>query len=87
MVHLVFLWLAVAVITLLLEAATMSLVSVWCSAGALVTVFAAYFGVSFPIQLLLFIVLSIAGASLVRPLAKQYIDRSEEHTSELQSQR
>jgi membrane protein implicated in regulation of membrane protease activity len=74
MVHLVFLWLAVAVITLLLEAATMSLVSVWCSAGALVTVFAAYFGVSFPIQLLLFIVLSIAGASLVRPLAKQYID-------------
>ena len=38
------------------------------------TVFAAYFGVSFPIQLLLFIVLSIAGASLVRPLAKQYID-------------
>ena len=71
MVHLVFLWLAVAVITLLLEAATMSLVSVWCSAGALVTVFAAYFGV---IQLLLFIVLSIAGASLVRPLAKQYID-------------
>ena len=52
----------------------MSLVSVWCSAGALVTVFAAYFGVSFPIQLLLFIVLSIAGASLVRPLAKQYID-------------
>ena len=52
----------------------MSMVSVWCAVGALVTVFAAYFGASFPVQLLLFVIVSIVGAAVARPLAKQYVD-------------
>ena len=38
----VWLWLAVVALALILEASTMSLVSVWFAMGALVTVFAAY---------------------------------------------
>ena len=72
--QMVYVWLGVIVVSLLVEAGTMSLVSIWCAAGALVTVFAAYFGASFQMQLLLFVVLSLAGAALARPLAKQYVD-------------
>ena len=52
----------------------MTLVSVWCVAGGLVAVFAAYFGASVPTQLLLFLGVSILTAAVVRPLAKKYAD-------------
>jgi len=74
MEHMVYVWLGVIVVALLVEACTMSMVSVWCAAGALVTVFAAYFGMSLQMQLLLFVSLSIAGAAIARPLARQYVD-------------
>ena len=70
----VYFWLAVMAIAVFVEAATMALVSVWCAVGALVTVFAAYFGVSFRFQLLLFVGVSIAVAAVARPLAKRYAD-------------
>ena len=70
----VYVWLGVVVLALAVEAGTMSMVSVWCAVGALVSVFAAYFGASLQVQLLLFVILSIAGAALARPLAKRYVD-------------
>ena len=70
----VYFWLAVTAISVFVEMGTMALVSVWCAVGALVTVFAAYFGAPFQAQLLLFVVVSIAVAAAVRPLAKRYAD-------------
>ena len=70
----VYFWLAVMATAVFVEAATMALVSVWCAVGALVTVFAAYFGVSFQLQLLLFVSASIVVAAVARPLAKRYAD-------------
>jgi len=61
-------------VAVFVEMATMTLVSVWCAVGALVTVFAAYAGASVQAQLLLFVIISIIGAAVVRPLAKKYID-------------
>jgi len=72
--YMVYVWLGVIVVALLLEAVTMSMVSVWCAAAALVTLFTAYFGVALQVQLLLFVGLSIAGAAIARPLARQYVD-------------
>ncbi len=40
----VWVWLAVMAVAVFLEMSTMALVSVWCAVGALVSVFAAYFG-------------------------------------------
>lgn len=74
MEHMVYFWLGVIVLALVVEASTMSLVSVWCAVGALATVFAAYFGASLPVQLLLFVGVSIAVAAIVRPMARQYVD-------------
>ena len=70
----VWVWLGVTALAAFVEAVTMTLVSVWCVAGGLVAVFAAYFGASVPTQLLLFLVVSILTAAVVRPLAKKYAD-------------
>ena len=70
----VYAWLAVMALAVFVEATTMALVSVWCAVGALVTVFAAYFGASFQAQLLIFVGVSIVVAAVVRPLAKRYAD-------------
>ena len=69
-----YIWLAVMALAVFVEATTMALVSVWCAVGALVTVFAAYFGASLQAQLLIFVGVSIVVAAVVRPLAKRYAD-------------
>ena len=70
----VYVWLAVMALAVFLEAVTMTLVSVWCAVGALVTVFAAYFGVSLQAQILIFVGVSIVVAAVARPLARRYAD-------------
>ena len=70
----VWVWLGVTALAAFVEAVTMTLVSVWCVAGGLAAVFAAYFGASVPTQLLLFLGVSILTAAVVRPLAKKYAD-------------
>lgn len=72
--YMIWIWLAVTALAAFLEMATMALVSVWCAVGALVAVFAAYFGASLQAQLLLFVGVSIAVAAVARPLAKKYAD-------------
>lgn len=67
-------WLAVMALAVFVEMSTMALVSVWCAAGALTAVFAAYFNAPLAAQLLLFIGVSIVTAAVVRPLAKKYAD-------------
>ena len=70
----VWFWVGVMALAAFLEMATMTLVSIWCAVGALVCVFAAYFGASLQVQLLLFVGISILTAAVVRPLAKKYAD-------------
>ena len=67
-------WLGVMAVSAFVEAATLTLVSIWFAAGALAATFAAYFGASVPTQLLLFLGVSILTAAVVRPLAKKYAD-------------
>lgn len=70
----VWIWLGVMALAVFVEMSTMALVSVWCAVGALVCVFAAYFGATVQAQLLLFVGVSILTAAVVRPLAKKYAD-------------
>lgn len=70
----VWVWLGVTALAAFVEAVTLTLVSVWCVAGGLAAVFAAYFGASLPAQLLLFLGVSIVTAAVVRPLARKYAD-------------
>ena len=70
----VWIWLGAVALALFLEAATMSLVSIWFAVGALVTVFAAYAGMPVTGQLLIFVAVSIAAFFTVRPLTRRFLD-------------
>lgn len=66
-------WLGVMAVSAFVEAATLTLVSIWFAAGALCATFAAYAGVSLTVQLLIFVAVSIAACAAVRPLAQRYV--------------
>ena len=70
----VWIWLGAVALALFLEAATISLVSVWFAVGALAAVFAAYGGMHVTGQLLIFVVVSIAAFFTVRPLTRRFVD-------------
>lgn len=63
----VWIWLGVVALSVFVEAATLTLVSIWFAAGALCATFAAYAGVSLTVQLLIFVAVSIAACAAVRP--------------------
>lgn len=67
------LWVIILVGTLIVEVITFgNLVSVWFSMGALAAYLAYLMGLSFPVQLAVFIVVSILSLLAIRPLAANY---------------
>jgi membrane protein implicated in regulation of membrane protease activity len=67
------LWVIILVGTLIVEVVTFgNLISVWFSIGALAAYFAFLVGLGFPIQLTVFVVVSILSLLAVRPLAANY---------------
>lgn len=66
-------WLGVMAVSAFVEAATLTLVSIWFAAGALAATFAAYAGASLTVQLILFVGASIAACVAVRPLARRFV--------------
>lgn len=72
--HMVWVWVAVMALAAFVEAATPILVSIWFSVGALAAMFSALFGASLPVQLLIFVFVSLAALVGARPLAKRFVD-------------
>ncbi|MDE7246222.1 MAG: NfeD family protein [Oscillospiraceae bacterium] len=70
----VWIWLGVTALSLFVEAVTLSLVSVWCAVGALISVFVAYAGAAFSTQLLVFVSVSLLTFAAVRPLTRRFVD-------------
>ena len=66
-------WLALLVTFVLVEAATVSLVSVWFIAGSLCALIAASLGASAVWQAALFLVVSGVLLALLRPLVKKWV--------------
>lgn len=66
-------WLAAMVLALLLEAATVRLVTVWFAVGALAAAVAALLGAPVGVQVLVFLVVSGALVALLRPLARRHL--------------
>ena len=77
----IYIWLAVFVVFLVLEAATAALTSVWFAAGALAALISAFFNVPVPIQLAIFIAVSIVVLLTVRPLARKYVNPIKQPTN------
>ena len=66
-------WLIIFIITFIIEITTLSLVSIWFSAGALVAILLDYFGVLFTGQLIGFIATSILTFLIFRPVLMKSI--------------
>lgn len=68
-----FIWTLVLVISVIVEAITIDLVSIWFGIGAIAALIGEFFGLSSFIQMVLFTIVSIICIIVSRPLAKKYL--------------
>ena len=70
----VFAWLALLILLVLIELATMGLTTIWFAAGALVATIAAACGAPVLVQVILFLVVSVLMLVFTRPVALRYFN-------------
>ena len=75
------LWLILLVVFALAEAATVTLVSIWFAAGALVALLASLVTDNLWIQIILFLIASGLSLALVRPLTRRYFTAKAQSTN------
>ena len=73
-VNLSVMWLAAMIVLLVIEGIVPGLISIWFAIGALAALLAAMLGAPLWLQVLWFLVVSVASLALTRPLAKKYIN-------------
>lgn len=76
-----YLWLAAVILLVIIEGATVGLVSIWFAIGAAAAFLVSLFAPSFWVQLAVFAVVSVAAMALIRPLAKKYLIPKPEPTN------
>ncbi len=81
----IYVWLAVFVLSILVEVATAGLASIWFAGGAFVAFLLALLDVSPVWQVIAFVVISLLLLVFTRPLARKYINRKAEKTNVLDS--
>ena len=77
----VWLWLAVVIITLVIEFMTAEIVSIWFFVGSVVSLILAICKVDPAIQIIVFVIVSIVFMVCVRPFIKKYVKRNEIKTN------
>ena len=70
---LTYFWLGVVVVSVIAEAMTVGLVSIWFAPGALISMFLALCGVPPVVQVIVFILASFFGVYFMRGVVKKYI--------------
>ena len=66
------LWLVLLVVFAVLEGVTAGLVSIWFCAGSLVALIATWLGASLPVQIGLFVAISLLAMAIIRPMARKW---------------
>ena len=66
-------WFGLLILFGILEAVTVSVVSIWFMAGSLAASLAALCGASWPVQIVLFLAVSVALLACLRPLVRKYV--------------
>ena len=69
-----FLWLALLVLFIVAEAATVSVVSTWFAVGSVIALISALLGAKLWLQITLFVVVSAVCLALLRPLVKKHMN-------------
>lgn len=68
-------WLVALVLFAVLEGATIGLVSIWFSVGALVSLVASVMGADIMVQCCIFLGVSLASLLVIRPMAQKHVKR------------
>ena len=74
-------WLLIFVVLLIIEIFTMGLTTIWFAAGALVAFLAGMLGFGLPLQVALFLVVSVILFVVTRPIAVKYFNKEREKTN------
>lgn len=74
-------WLIIFVVLLVIEIATLGLTTIWFAAGALAAFLAAYIGFGVPVQVIVFLAVSIILLVLTRPIAIKYFNQERHKTN------
>ena len=74
-------WLAVAIVLLVVEIITLGLTTIWFAGGALVACVAAALQADFLVQVILFLVVSVMLLFFTRPVAMRYMNKNRTKTN------
>lgn len=74
-------WLIIFIVLLVFEIVTMGLTTIWFAGGALIAAVVGLFEVGLPIQIIVFLLSSVALLMLTRPLAMKYVNQRVEKTN------
>ena len=74
-------WLAIFIVLLIIEIATMGLTTIWFAGGALIAFCAGFVGFGLGVQVGTFIAVSLLLLLLTRPLAVKYFNQERQKTN------
>lgn len=74
-------WLILFVVLLVIEILTMGLTTVWFAGGALVAFILAFVGFGLPVQIIVFLLVSIGLLILTRPIAMKFFNQERQKTN------
>ena len=74
-------WLAVAIVLLVVAIITLGLTTIWFAGGALVACVAAALQADFLVQMILFLVVSVVMLFFTRPVAMRYMNKNRTKTN------
>ena len=74
-------WLVALVLCIIIEIATMGLTTIWFAGGALVAAIAAGLQMPLPVQVVLFLVISVLLLYFTRPIAVKYFNKDRVKTN------
>jgi len=74
-------WLGIVILMLVIEIITLGLTTFWFAGGALVAFVAALLGAPLVVQIILFVVVSVALLVITRPIALKYFNKSRVKTN------
>ena len=74
-------WIIAIIVFVIAEAITYQLVTIWFAIGALGALVCSVLGIGVPMQIAVFLVLSIAALLFLRPVSKKYLKNKTEKTN------
>ncbi len=74
-------WLIILVVLIVIEIITLGLTTIWFACGALIAFLAANLGASLPVQIIIFILVSLLLLFFTRPIATKYLNKKRVKTN------